>query len=378
MTNTEVAQDLLSKTPEIIQKWLTLVHEKVPAAKAQNRTVLLDGLPLLLDRMAARFVQGDSAMEPLDTAHAEEHGESRTTMADYSLEQVIQEYHLLRIAIMTSLDGEVIRNLDQIRILHESIDWAILKATSRYTHLLQQVILDRSEELERADVRKNRFLTTLAHELRTPLSAVKNSLYVLENAHLEERLQRAVDIGGRQTTHLERMINELTDVSRVALGKVELNLDVVDLNAVAELVEQTMKPFFAGKRQTLTLSLESNAVIVRADATRIEQVVTNLLRNANKYTEEGGEVVLSVSRAGGDAIIGVKDTGCGIREELLPFVFDIYTQADCSDVQSQGGLGIGLNLVRRLVELHGGSVEATSGGEGQGAEFLVRWPLMAA
>ena len=231
-------------------------------------------------------------------------------------------------------------------------------------------------EAESANRTKDEFLAMLGHELRNPLGAISSAAHVLSRtAAGNSATTRASEIIGRQVQHLARIVDDLLDVSRVVAGKVALRLQPVDLGEVARRVA-TLGGGPAGARHVIYV--DAAPTWVSADPTRLEQVLTNLVANAVKYTPAGGEITVTVAREGNQAVLRVRDTGMGIRPELLPRVFDLFVQADRSLERSSGGLGIGLTLVRQLVQLHGGSVEAASAGPGRGSTFTVRLPILAA
>jgi len=231
-------------------------------------------------------------------------------------------------------------------------------------------------EIREADRHKGEFLAMLAHELRNPLAPVLNALHVLRLDGLDAGTSaQALDVAEQQVRHLARLVDDLLDVSRISSGKIQLRTGRVDLRDPVARAVETARPLVEERRHELSVSLPESPVRLVADGSRIEQVVSNLLNNAAKYTEPGGAISLRAGREGGEAVVRVSDTGIGIAPELLPRVFDLFTQADRSLDRSQGGLGIGLTLVRRLVELHGGSVAVDSPGLGLGTEFVVRLPL---
>jgi PAS domain S-box-containing protein len=235
------------------------------------------------------------------------------------------------------------------------------------------------EALKDADRRKDEFLATLAHELRNPLAPIRNSLYLLKSgAAPEPARHQAREMMERQVHHLVRLVDDLLDVSRVMRGKVDLREERVDVAAAAARAVETAQPLIDARRHTLTVDVPAAPVWVEADPVRLAQVVGNLLTNAAKYTDVGGRITLAVEQAGGEAVVRVRDTGIGIAPDMLPRVFDLFVQADTTADRSHGGLGIGLTLVKRLVELHGGSVAAHSAGPARGSEFVVRLPLLAA
>lgn len=233
------------------------------------------------------------------------------------------------------------------------------------------------ESLREADRRKDEFLATLAHELRNPLAPIRNAVQAqLLKGALGPELQWTCDVIERQVQQMTRLVDDLMDVSRISRGKVNLQLEPVDLADVVARACETTRSFIDDRKHELEVSLPTQPVMVHGDLIRLAQVVSNLLDNAAKYTEEGGRIWLTVESGEGEAIIRVRDTGMGIAPETLPKLFEMFTQVRGSLGRSEGGLGIGLNLVRSLVELHSGSVQAFSDGLGRGSEFRVRLPLL--
>ncbi len=238
----------------------------------------------------------------------------------------------------------------------------------------------RAEQLLQADRRKDEFLAMLAHELRNPLAAIMTAIGIIERMPAQDTKEaRMRSIIQRQTHHLARLVDDLLDVSRMTRGKVELRRERVDLVAVLRQVLSIVKPTAESRGLTLETALPEGPLWMEADSTRLEQVFMNLLDNATKYTDPGGAVALHVERELVDgaprARVRVRDTGIGIAPEKLADIFELFAQVDPSVERSRGGLGIGLTLVRALVELHGGRVEAHSAGEGSGCEFTVWLPL---
>jgi PAS domain S-box-containing protein len=243
-----------------------------------------------------------------------------------------------------------------------------------------------AEALKEADRRKNEFLAMLAHELRNPLAPIRNSIEILRRGSGADA-DRALELMQRQISQMVRLIDDLFDASRVSRGKVELRKGRVEVAELVRHAVEAMRPIYEKMRQELTLDVASEPIYVMADATRLAQVVGNLLNNASKFTPHGGHIRTSVERtrsgesptspsASGDvAVIRVRDDGIGIASDQLPRIFDMFTQIDTSLERSQSGLGIGLTLVKDLIEMHGGSVEARSAGLGLGAELIVRLPV---
>ncbi|HXZ85555.1 MAG TPA: PAS domain S-box protein, partial [Myxococcota bacterium] len=231
------------------------------------------------------------------------------------------------------------------------------------------------EELREIDRRKDEFLATLAHELRNPLAPIRNSLLVLRAGGTAANSTHVHDMIERQLSHLIRLVDDLLEVSRITSGKVDLRRERVELADVVRAALEASMPAIDAAGHQLELALAGEPLVLEADAVRLAQVLANLLNNAAKYTEEGGSIQLSARREGGSAVVSVRDNGLGIPPAMLPRVFDLFTQIDRTLGRAQGGLGIGLALVKRLVEMHGGRVEARSAGWGAGSEFVVRLPL---
>ena len=230
--------------------------------------------------------------------------------------------------------------------------------------------------LRDADLRKDEFLATLAHELRNPLAPIRNAVQIMHLSRDEATHGNARQIIERQLRQMVHLVDDLLDVSRISQGKVELRLDEVDVVAAVLDAIETSRPLIDAGRHHLTTRLAPpRTLMVSADATRLCQIVANLLNNAAKYTPEGGHIRVFAERAGEWAVITVQDSGIGLAPDALPRVFDMFTQVDRSMERAQGGLGIGLALVKRLVEMHGGSVSAASDGPDLGCRFVVRLPL---
>jgi PAS domain S-box-containing protein len=236
----------------------------------------------------------------------------------------------------------------------------------------------RSEEaLREADRRKDEFLAMLAHELRNPLAPIRNGLQVLRMTEGDRPvIGKLTDMMQRQVEHLARLVDDLLDVSRITRGKVDLRKEVIDLNDVIVRGVETIRPLIEARRHELLVSQPGKSLYIQADITRMIQVVGNLLNNAAKYSEENSRIELLLEEDGEKVAIRVRDNGVGIAADMLPGIFEIFSQVDRTLDRSQGGLGIGLTLVRSLVEMHEGSVEARSEGLGKGSEFVVRLPLL--
>ncbi len=279
-------------------------------------------------------------------------------------------------------DDGAVRDIESVETVRANaqgeIEWVVgtnLDVTERKTAEIQLQRL--AADLSEADRRKDEFLATLAHELRNPLAPIRTGLQLMKMpgvpAATVEQTRCMMD---RQLTHMVRLIDDLMDVSRITRGKLVLRKEHVPLAAVVNSAVEASRPLVEQAGQELTVTLPRQPLMVDADLTRLAQVFLNLLNNAAKYSDPGGQIRLIVEPQGSEVVVTVKDTGIGIAANQLPHIFQMFTQVDRSLERSQGGLGIGLTLVNRLVEMHGGSVEATSEGPGNGSEFVVRLPLV--
>ncbi len=233
------------------------------------------------------------------------------------------------------------------------------------------------QELRRVDRLKDEFLAMLAHELRNPLAPIRNALHLiqLETPSQTPEVRENWSIIERQVTHLVRLVDDLLDVSRINEGKIQLQKERVSLAQIVERAVESSQPLIESRRHQLSQTLPEEELAVNGDAVRLVQVLANLLNNAAKYTSEGGRITLTLERQDNHAVFRVCDTGMGIPADMLPRLFELFTQSERTLARAEGGLGIGLTLVRRLTEMHGGSVEASSAGAGKGSEFVVRLPL---
>ena len=265
-------------------------------------------------------------------------------------------------------------------LLDRSIRYALFR--HRVERQLEQKVRERTEELAKANAalreasqRKDEFLATLAHELRNPLAPIRNALEIVRLAgDGGESVGRQRERIERQVAQLQRLVDDLLDVSRITVGKFRLNLEMLTIQEVVEAALDGARPLFDRAKLTLTVKQPEEPIRLSGDRVRLTQALTNLLHNAAKFTEAGGRVWLTVVPAPGSVSIVVRDTGVGIPANLLPAIFNLFTQVDQSLNRSQGGLGIGLGLVRKLMEMHGGTVRAESEGHGLGSMFTLNLP----
>jgi signal transduction histidine kinase/CheY-like chemotaxis protein len=258
-----------------------------------------------------------------------------------------------------------------------SVSDVVVHGSRMFTVIARDVTERRriESELREADRRKDEFLGMLAHELRNPLAAITTAGEVLHRAVPDAQAQKLTAVVRRQTRALARMVDDLLDVSRVTLGKIQLVTEPLLLSEIVNRAADAIRDAMTKQQLQFTVHVDDDPVWLKGDATRLEQVLTNLLNNALKFTPPGGRVTLDARAIGDAAIVRVTDTGLGIPATVLPRVFDLFVQADTSLDRAKSGLGIGLALVQKLVALHGGSVTASSPGHGQGSEFVVRLPV---
>ena len=273
--------------------------------------------------------------------------------------------------LVLEIKGQALRSLADA---HPELGFKILlQVSERLRNKNEQVLTLHLKSMKAANRAKDEFVAMLGHELRNPLGAITTAIHVLDaRAATEDVAARLRGIIARQTQHLSRLVDDLLDVSKFASGKVTLQRQAEDLNDVAVRALASFRA--AGKASQHVIALRGTPVRVYGDPTRLEQVVTNLLDNAVKYTPPGGRVEISIVADREDAVLTVEDTGAGIHHDVLPVIFDLFVQGSRTLARSEGGLGLGLTIVKRLVELHGGSVSASSPGPSRGSQFRVRLP----
>jgi PAS domain S-box-containing protein len=260
----------------------------------------------------------------------------------------------------------------------EPLRWIGINMDVTERKRMEESLRRQTEALREADRRKNEFLSILAHELRNPLAPISNAIQILTLRGDDPALvAQTKEVMERQVHQLTRMVDDLLEVSRISRGKISLHTAPLDLAEVVATAVETSRPLVEAHHHTLTVTLPRSPARVEADGARLAQVLSNLLNNAAKYTEDGGRIDLIVEQALGEVVIRVRDNGIGIAPERLPSVFDIFEQIEGASDRSQGGLGIGLTLARRLVEMHGGKIEAHSAGLGKGSEFVTRLAALA-
>jgi len=273
------------------------------------------------------------------------------------------------------LQAEKTRELEQLNIGLTKANAELERAvSSMQTEMAERKRIEAA--LKEADRHKDEFLAMLAHELRNPLAPIRNAVEIMRRSALSDpQLVWSRDVIERQVKHLSRLVDDLLDVSRITRGNINLSRERLPIGTIVSRAIETIQPLLTEQRHELVLDMGEEPLEVEGDLTRLTQVLGNLLNNAAKYTDPGGRISLCLRRVERDVEITVRDTGIGIPPELLPRLFNLFTQVESAAHRSQGGLGIGLALVRQLVEMHGGRVSAHSAGPNQGSEFVIRLPL---
>jgi two-component system CheB/CheR fusion protein len=380
----ETATQLQTKVPEVLRRWEAQVLAEVPAASTVDAKVLRDHLHVLLAQVVVALSPHahEGATHRLTTS--EQHGGERALLETYSLGEVLQEYSILRRTVLEVLGEGRPMSLEERSIINDALEQGLIGASTQYALIQRRAADEQVEEaqaetacLQVADQNKTEFLAWLGHEIRTPLSAINYALAILGSLELgSERAVRQVAVASRQSRHLSRLADDLLDLSRISQGTLEVRAEQVDLRNPLLDATEASKPLLEERGHRFECSLPEAPFWIDGDSVRLVQAFTNLLNNAARYSPEGSEVRLSLEREGMEAVVRVTDTGIGIEPSMLPFIFDPFMQVDSGSLQSQKGLGIGLALLRRLVEMHGGTATASSAGLGHGSEFVVRLPLL--
>jgi signal transduction histidine kinase/ActR/RegA family two-component response regulator len=380
----------------LIERWCRRAVEEQPHAPRTHHAILLDHLPEFLRKLGRSLSESRGPYTDQHRQPASSHGAQRWE-SGWSLPEVVRDHQILRLVILDFFEETLDRHLNYREVLAISLalDEAISESVVAYVNgrdeFLRQLEQKRGEEnkeaqrrleqqaaaLKEADRRKNEFLAILAHELRNPLAPIRNAVQVLSlQDPPDPSVQWPREVIERQVQQLNRMVDDLMDVSRITQSKFHLQKEPVEVASVIARAVEISQPLIDGRQHRLTVLPPSEPIWLEGDRLRLTQVVSNLLNNAAKYTEERGQIWLSAERKGNEALIRVKDTGIGIPSELLPRVFEPFIQEERSPDRSHGGLGIGLALVRSLVELHGGKVEAFSAGRSKGSEFVLQFPVL--
>ena len=364
----------------IIDRWARRAVEDQPSARRAHHADLLDHLPVFLWELGRALGEHGEANGYRHTRPAREHGDQRWD-AGWSLDEVVRDYQILRVVLVEYLEEALDRTLRsrEVMALGVALDDAISASVAAYVRGRADHPPAPVPAADPAAHTRDDFLAVLGHELRNPLAPIRNALQVLPGAAADPaRLEWARGVIDRQVRLMTRLVDDLLDASRVARGKMSLRRERVDLAKLVRDATGDRRQSFADAGVALTVDVPPAAVWTDGDPSRLGQVVGNLLDNARKFTDRGGTVTVRLTHdpAARHAVLSVRDTGVGLDPTFLPVVFGSFMQADRTADRSRGGLGLGLALVKGLVELHGGEVRAASDGPGRGAEFTVVLPLL--
>jgi signal transduction histidine kinase len=378
----------------IMQEWEDFARTIDPPALAMDSKALRDHASFILN---AIILDLDTAQTPQEQSkkswgqapqanapsYAQTHAAQRLA-SGYTIHQLVSEYRALRASVlrlwaansptvMWSDSGDVTR-------FNEAVDQALAESVVRYSQLVESTIHEQKlaeVELRQSNQHKDDFLAMLAHELRNPLAPISAAAQLLSlSPNNESMVLQASEIINRQLIHLTKIVDDLLDVSRVTRGLVELHTEPLDVKLIVASAVEQAQPLIKARHHALVLRLSSTPAFVEGDKTRLVQVLSNLLNNAAKYTPYNGEIVLALEVRADQAHLTVSDNGIGIAPSLLPHIFELFTQAERTPDRAQGGLGLGLSLVKNMVALHGGEVEAKSEGLGKGSLFTITLPLI--
>jgi len=371
----EVGEMIERDAALLVERWCERAIADHPSAARCHHQTLRDGLLVLLKQLGVGLKE--SNVEDVCQHHLQalQHGEQRWE-AGWSITEVIHDYQLLRLVIFEFLEETLPRPLTYLEnmAIGLALDEAISASVTMYVNFRDEHTRHAEAALlKEQSRRKDEFLAMLGHELRNPLSPILNSLELLSMENTDPAVaDNARLICKRQVRQIARLVDDLLDATRISQGKLELRRQLVDLSAAVSAGVESAQPSLESRGHTLEVLLPAGPVQLDVDPARLEQMLANLLNNASKYTEPGGHICVEASRENDQAVVRVRDNGIGIEPVLLPHIFDLFTQSH--DAVRKGGLGVGLTLVRRLAEMHGGSVAASSHGAGKGSEFTLRLP----
>jgi len=329
----------------------------------------------------------DGIIQRVNEAELAMLGYARSEVIGHHIDEFYADSEVIHEILQRLKNHETINNREaRLRckdgsIKHVLVDSSVLWENGRFVHTrcFTRDVTDRKraeEALKKADQRKDEFLATLAHELRNPLAPIQNSLHILRLTGGDSASSEQVaEMMERQVKHMVRLVDDLMEVSRITRGKIELQKEVIDVASIVRSAVETSMPLINAAHHHLDVELPPVAITVEGDLVRLTQVVANLLNNAAKYTDDGGNISLAIRKETDQVAISVRDNGTGIASDDLPQLFEMFTQAEHNSSRTKGGLGIGLTLAKSLVEMHRGSIDAFSAGLGKGSEFTVRLPL---
>ena len=374
-----LADFIISAIEPILQEWEEFARTLQPAALNMTDKDLRNHAALMLNMIAEDLRTPQSAEQQFHKSRGHGSGENHDAghgiarhESNFTVEQLVSEYRALRASVLKlwaqSLPLTSVVDIGDIARFNESIDQLLAASVFSFAEAKRK-----ADENEKE--RRNQFLAMLGHELRNPLSPISTAASILKRTKKEDPLVDNVsDIIARQVTHMAGLIDDLLDVSRVTRGKIEVRLEVLDVRQVIKHAVEQVSPQIDARHHELLVTNPPEPAMVQADEKRLVQIVTNLLTNAAKYTPENGVLKLTTTLHEQEVVISVEDNGVGMAPDFIPQAFDLFAQAERTSDRSQGGLGLGLALVKNLVELHGGEVSCSNKGMGKGSEFTVWLP----
>ena len=374
-----LADFITSQAESILQDWENFARTMKPAALDMTDKELRDHAAFMLKIIAKDLGTAQSLQQQVEKSHGEKPGEHDDAghglarmESKFTIEQVVSEYRALRSSVLRlwgrSLPLTGATDIGDIIRFDEAIDQLLAASVFSFAEAKRKM-----EEAEKE--RRDQFLAMLGHELRNPLSPISTAATILKRTKKDDPvIENVGNIIARQVSHMASLVDDLLDVSRVTRGLIEVKQEVLDIRQIiGEAVEQ-VSPRINARRQQLLITSPPEPTIVQADKKRLVQIITNLLTNAAKYTQEGGHLQLKIILLDNEIVIAIEDNGAGMTPEFVPQAFDLFAQAARTPDRSQGGLGLGLALVKNLVELHGGQISCASEGLGKGSQFTVRLP----
>lgn len=376
----EIGTLIQRRAHAIVDRWCALARAEQRAAQCAHHVVLRDELPQFLELMGRALKRSGQASAPQQAAT--EHGAQRWDNG-WSLSELVRDYQLLRLVILDFLEENLGRPIFSREAMAVGIfiDDAIGASIERYAAhreaALKRSESERAKALEAESRRKDEFIAILGHELRNPLAPIRNSLTLIRKVidSTNPTVATSLDVLDRQSRQLGRLVDDMLDLARIGRGEFELRKARIDLRSAIEQALHVSTELIAQHGHRLHVSLPQVPLYLEADAERVTQIACNLLNNAAKYAEPAGNIWLAIETEEESALIRVRDDGIGIPPAMLTRVFELFARVDGSRSSRRDGLGIGLALVQRLVQSHGGTISAHSEGPGKGAEFVVRLPL---
>ncbi|MBY0316059.1 MAG: response regulator [Bdellovibrionales bacterium] len=385
LSRQDVAAYLAKAKSEIFEDWEMRARQRVEAAKVQTKLALLDSLPQFMDRLVATLhsVRPEDSVQT-NTDVANEHAEDRASQPEYTLDQVIAEYHLLRVTILESIEDQGLIEIETRKIYHEFVDLSISKAAIRYIEIEAQRQTQQTAEIEatrveaeRASQAKSAFLANMSHEIRTPLGAIMGFVSLIKDSKVvqDPEVSNFLSIIERNSQHLLRVIDDILDLTKVESGKMEI--ETVEFNLIEFLADFSSLTGMKAREKGIVFEFLSETPLpefILSDPTRIRQILSNVVGNAIKFTERG-RVELRLIYTPNHIEFKITDTGRGITEEQRKLLFKAFSQADSSTTRKFGGTGLGLILSKKLSQALGGDFTLTHSKIGCGSEFKVEFPV---